>query len=130
MQVRAIQPSEAVAAFELLRACGWSHRLTSIAEFKALLAASQRACVAVAPGGQIVGFARAITDGLSNGYLSMVAVAPEYRGRGVGTALVTHVTAGPASITWVVRTGREGVAEFFARCGFRTSAVAMEGLRE
>lgn len=130
MEVRAIQPSEVSAAYELLRTCGWSHRLASLAEFEALLAASQRAVVAVQPGGRVVGFARAITDGLSNGYLSMVAVAPQCRGRGVGRSLVSHVTAGPSSMTWVVRTGREGASEFFARLGFRTSAVAMERARE
>ena len=78
----------------------------------------------------MVGFARAITDGLCNGYLSMIAVAPEFRGRGVGRALVAQITAGPPSITWVVRAGREGASEFFARLGFRSSEVAMERQRE
>jgi ribosomal protein S18 acetylase RimI-like enzyme len=130
VEVRAIQPSEVSAAYELLRACGWSHRLASLAEFEALLSSSQRAVVAVQSGGQVVGFARAITDGLSNGYLSMVAVAPQCRGRGIGRALVSYVTAGPSSVTWVVRAGREGASEFFAHLGFRASAVAMERPRE
>jgi ribosomal protein S18 acetylase RimI-like enzyme len=100
--------------------------LVLVCEFEALLSASQRAVVAVDESGQVIGFARAITDGLSNGHLSMVAVAAQARGRGVGRALVTVVTAGPPSVTWVVRAGREGASEFFAKLGFRLSEVAME----
>jgi ribosomal protein S18 acetylase RimI-like enzyme len=77
----------------------------------------------------VVGFARAITDGLSNGYLSMVVVAPEFRRQGVGRTLVEEVTAGSPAITWVLRAGREGANEFFARLGFEPSTVAMERKR-
>ena len=129
MEIRAPGPAELPAARALLEACGWAHRLGTPAEFEALLAASQRVLVAVAPDGQLIGFARALTDGLSNGYLSMVAVAPAWRRRGVGRALVSAITAGPASVTWVLRAGREGAAEFFASLGFTASEAAMERRR-
>jgi GNAT superfamily N-acetyltransferase len=70
-----------------------------------------------------------ITDGLSNGYLSMVPVAPQHRRKGAGSALVAHVTAGSPEVTWVLRAGREGAAEFFAKLGFRASPVAMQRAR-
>jgi ribosomal protein S18 acetylase RimI-like enzyme len=130
MEVRSIQASEAQAVHEFLAANGWSHRIGSLPQFTALLAASQRAIVAVAPDGHVVGFARAITDGLSNGYLSMVIVAPAFRRQGVGRALVAQATAGAPSVTWVLRAGRSGSSEFFARLGFRSSTVAMERGRE
>jgi len=130
MDVRDMRVSEGPAVYELLVAEGWSRRIGSFADFTALLAASQRAVVAVAQDGRIVGFARAITDGLSNGYLSMVVVDPAFRRRGVGRALVERITAGPPTITWVLRAGREGAAEFFAACGFTASSIAMERLRE
>ena len=130
MEVRSIQPTEAQAVYEFIAANGWSHRIGSLSQFTALLAASQRAIVAVAPDGHVVGFARAITDGLSNGYLSMVIVAPEFRRHGIGRALVAQATAGAPSVTWVLRAGRSGSSEFFARLGFRTSTVAMERARE
>jgi ribosomal protein S18 acetylase RimI-like enzyme len=126
MNIRAIRPSELETAYALLSSLGWSHRLRSLPEFLALIAASDRACVAVSPSGQIVGFARALTDGLSNGYLSMVVVAPEFRRQGVGRALVAEVTEGTPGVTWVLRAGREGASEFFGRLGFRPSTVAME----
>jgi GNAT superfamily N-acetyltransferase len=111
-----------------LCANGWSHRLGDAAWFAALLAASQRTAVAECDG-QIVGFARGITDGLSNGYLSMVVVAPAHRGRGIGRALVRHVTGDDPAVTWVLRAGREGAERFFSKLGFTMSASAMERKR-
>lgn len=76
--------------------------------------------------GQVVGFVRGITDGLSNSYLSMVVVAPSHRGRGIGTQLVKHAMGTNPAVTWVLRAGREGAADFFAKLGFAASSAAME----
>jgi GNAT superfamily N-acetyltransferase len=128
MQVRDLLPAEIEPVHRLLRAHGWAHRIESLHWFEQLLAASQRTAVAV-ESGEVVGFARGITDGLSNGYLSMVVVAPSHRGKGVGTLLVKHIVGENAGVTWVVRTGREGAREFFARSGFVVSSAAMERVR-
>lgn len=80
-------------------------------------------------GQQIVGFARGITDGISNGYLSMVVVDGQHRRTGIGRALVEHVMGDNRDITWVLRAGREGAEAFFASLGFETSMIAMERLR-
>ena len=90
-----------------------------------LIAASQRTAVAV-EAQQIIGFARAITDGISNGYLSMVVVAEPFRRQGVGQALIKHIVGEEKSITWMLRAGREGAPQFFAKLGFVESTVAME----
>jgi ribosomal protein S18 acetylase RimI-like enzyme len=126
MNIREIRPSELEAAYALLESSGWSHRLRCVSDLAALVAASDRACVAVTPSGEVVGFARALTDGISNGYLSMVVVAPGFRRQGIGRALVAKVTEGSPSVNWVLRAGREGASEFFGRLGFRASAIAME----
>ena len=129
MQVRNVSPSEVEAVRQFLLASGWSHRVGSSEQFAELIRNSQRTAVAL-DGSQVVGFARGITDGLSNGYLSMVAVAPEHRRKGVGAALVSHVTSGPSSVTWVLQASREGSAEFFAKLGFCVAPVAMRRSRE
>lgn len=104
---------------------GWAHRVINVEELGRLISASRRALVAVADD-QVVGFARAITDGISNGYLSMVVVAESHRRRGIGQALVERLVGSESIITWVLRAGREGAAGFFAKLGFIASTTAME----
>lgn len=129
VDVRDRRPGEESALHAFLVAQGWGHRLGDVAHFQRVLAASQRVAVAEADG-RIVGFARALTDGLSNGYLSMVAVASGFRRRGVGRALVQRVMGDDPAITWVLRAGRDGAPEFFARLGFEPSTTAMERRRQ
>ena len=127
MQVRAPLPSEFEAVRAFLQAQGWAHRLVDAAWFAQLLSAS-RAAVAF-DGAQVVGFARGVTDGLSNGYLSMVAVLPSHRRKGLGSELVRHVMGGDPEVTWVLRAERPGARDFFSRLGFGVSADAMERRR-
>jgi ribosomal protein S18 acetylase RimI-like enzyme len=129
MQVRAIVPPEFEVARKLLLANGWSdHRVSDPESFRLLLERAQCCLVAEAEG-QIVGFLRALTDNLSNGYISMVVVAESHRKRGIGTALVRTAMGSDPNITWVLRAGREGVSGFYERLGFVKSVVAMERVR-
>jgi ribosomal protein S18 acetylase RimI-like enzyme len=73
----------------------------------------------------VVGFARALCDGVSNGYISMVAVAPERRGQGIGRELVRRLMGDDPAITWVLRAGR-GSTGFWQKMGFSASEIAME----
>jgi GNAT superfamily N-acetyltransferase len=126
MQVRRIQPSELEAAQRLLLGSRFEgERLTDLERFRELISRSQRALVAV-EAGEVIGFARATCDELSNGYLSMLLVAEQHQGRGVGTALVKAVIGEDRSMGWVLRAGRPGVASFYEKLGFVRSTVAME----
>jgi ribosomal protein S18 acetylase RimI-like enzyme len=128
VEVRRILPAELPAVHRLLAANGWEARLGTVEAFAALIDASQVAEVAVDEG-EPIGFIRGITDGLSNGYLSMLVVAPAHRRRGVGRRLVEHAMGSNERVTWVLRAGRDGAAEFFARLGFEHSTIAMERRR-
>jgi ribosomal protein S18 acetylase RimI-like enzyme len=125
LTVRDLLPDEVESVRLFLGQHGWGHRTGSREHFAQLIKNSQRTVIAL-HGAQIVGFARGISDGLSNGYLSMVAVDSQHRRTGIGRKLVEHVMGDNPEITWMLRAGREGAEAFFASLGFEMSVIAME----
>jgi ribosomal protein S18 acetylase RimI-like enzyme len=125
IEVRPVHAHEIEAVRQLLSDNGWAHRVESAPWFETLIKNSDLAIVALA-NGAIVGFARAISDQLSNGYVSMVVVAPGYRRQGIGRALMEKLLDQGRGMTWVLRAGRDGAKEFFSSLAFTPSADAME----
>jgi GNAT superfamily N-acetyltransferase len=128
MEIRDIRESELEAARRLLCAAGWTDSVANPVEFRELVSRSSRSIVAV-ENGEVIGFLRALTDGMSNGYISMVVVAENHRRKGVGRALVHSVMGSDRNMTWALRAGLDGIAEFYEKIGFVRSQVAMERVR-
>ncbi len=108
-------------AWDLLdRYAYWArHRTRDVVERQ--IARSWRVLAAYYEG-QLIGFARAMADGETLGYLADVVVAPEHRGRGVGRALAqTMIEDGPAiGWRWMLHT-RDAHA-LYASLGFAPAA--------
>lgn len=127
MEFRPITPEDYESVRQFLSKVGWQHRVTDPDRFKKMLENTNRTVVAV-DGSRIVGFARALCDEVSNGYISMVAVAADKRGQGIGRELVRQLIKDEAEITWILRAGR-GSSGFWERVGFQSSEIAMEKVR-
>ena len=127
MQYRSITADDYESVRQFLSEVGWQHRVDDPEKFKKMLEQTNRTVLAI-DGSRIVGFARALCDEVSNGYISMVAVAPDRRGQGIGRELVRQLIKEDAGITWILRAGR-GRREFWERIGFQSSEVAMEKVR-
>ncbi len=125
MHIRPIAKSDLEAVQELLIAGGWEERAADLQQLAELVTRSQVALVAIVEG-QVVGFVRGLTDGISNGYISMLVVGEEHRKQGIGSSLVKACMDNKPDMTWVLRAGRPGLVPFYEKLGFRLSQVAME----
>ncbi len=124
---RPIEPFDFEQVRQLLIETGWAKRIVDQQRFEQMVRNADIAIVAL-DGTHVVGFGRALCDDVSNGYLSMIAVDPNYRRQGIGTAVVHRIMERAPSITWVLRDGR-GSRAFWETLGFVMSEIAMERVR-
>lgn len=59
---------------------------------------------------RLVGFVRAVSDGVSNAYVSTVGVLPSHQRRGIGRQLMTRLLADKPTVKWVLHTSEAGEA--------------------
>jgi ribosomal protein S18 acetylase RimI-like enzyme len=85
----------------LFNAVGWERR-TADRDRLAQLVRGSMFVVSAWEGDRLVGFARAISDGAANAYISTVAVLPEYQKRGIGREIVRRLVAGRDHLQFVL----------------------------
>ena len=127
MEYRPVSSEDYEAVRRFLSEMGWQDRVADPERFKLMMEKTDRTMAAF-DASRVVGFSRALCDGVSNGYISMVAVATDKRGQGLGRELVRRLIGDDVGITWVLRAGR-GSTGFWERVGFERSGTAMERVR-
>jgi ribosomal protein S18 acetylase RimI-like enzyme len=75
-------------------------------------------------GEEQIGFARAISDGVTLAYLADVYVLAAYRGRGLGFALVREIVEGDGApdVHWMLNT--RDAQGLYSRLGFREGPLS------
>lgn len=95
----------------------------------ALQVSGARYVVSAWDGERLVGFARAISDGVTNAYISTVAVLPEYRRRGIGYELIRRLLEGRDGLTFALH-ARPEAKSLYIRCGFYESPDMFRRVRK
>jgi ribosomal protein S18 acetylase RimI-like enzyme len=109
---RAIPADQVLALYQAV--AWWPERTT--AQLSAVLRGSP--AVGAWQGGQLIGFARAVTDGVLRAYVEDVIVAPAHRGRGVGQALLSRLIEGLGSIPVVTLFCSPGLVRYYGASSF------------
>lgn len=85
----------------LFNSAGWERR-TADRERLAQLVRGSTYVVSAWDGDRLAGFARAISDGAFNAYISTVAVLPDYQQRGIGRELIQRLLNGRDHLQFVL----------------------------
>ncbi|HTP10294.1 MAG TPA: GNAT family N-acetyltransferase [Anaerolineae bacterium] len=85
----------------LFNAVGWERR-TADRERLAQLVRGSMYVVSAWDGDRLVGFARGISDGATNAYVSTVAVLPQYQKRGIGREIIHRLIADRDGIQFIL----------------------------
>lgn len=122
VEVRLVNVWDVETIADLYRAGGWWNEKWDPANLTALISGSFAFAVAAdRVTGKAVGMGRVISDGVSDGYVQDLIVLPGYRGRGIGTmilsALLDYCTA--TGVTWVALIAEPGTEPFYTALGFR-----------
>jgi len=74
--------------------------------------------------GRLIGFGRAISDGVYQAAIYDVAVIPEFQGRGIGTIIVKNILSNLPSCNFILYT-MPGKEDFYKKLGFRKMKTGM-----
>ena len=85
----------------LFNSVGWERRTVDRDRLAQLVRGSLYV-ISAWDGDRLVGFARAISDGAFNAYISTVAVLPEYQKQGIGRELIRRLVEGRDHLQFVL----------------------------
>ena len=97
---------------------GWPRR-PSAEDLLGIIQGSCRAVIAVGDSGKVVGFATSISDGSLAAFIPLVEVLPDYRGRGIGTAITRRMLQELADKYMVDLICDESASSFYEELGMR-----------
>ena len=119
VDVRLIDSAEPEEIFRLYRIAGWVTEEDGDGWIPAMLRGSWARAGAFADG-KLIGFARIISDGISDGYVQDVVVDPAWRRQGIAGKLVRILTdhAQQTGIGWLGLIGVPGTESLYRSCGF------------
>ena len=105
-----------------LKEVGMGHHAPAVHE--QAFAASHTTVVAW-QGEALIGFGRAISDGICHAALYDVAVRPAFQGQGIGTRIVAAILAGLPPTCTVILFASPGKEPFYRTLGFRRMLTGM-----
>ncbi|MDN7023502.1 GNAT family N-acetyltransferase [Methanoculleus sp. FWC-SCC1] len=121
IEIRIVTAWDEETIADLYRAGGWWSEEWDPAALAALIRGSFAFAVAIDPAtDRAVGMGRIISDGVSDGYIQDLVVLPEYRGRGIGSKVVSTLLneCTAAGLGWIGLIAEPGTDEFYLPLGF------------
>jgi len=124
-------PPDKTEFFRLFETTGWNgeYRLNPEQVHEAVLASWHT--VSAYDGARLVGFGRMICDGIVHALILDMIVLPEYRGRGIGTGILTRLVecCREVGIRDIQLFSAKGKAGFYEKNGFSRRSDDAPGMQ-
>ena len=122
-QIASLDAEQLLQLRELYVAAGWISA-DDPAEFLAPAIAGSTVVAGAFAGDELVGFARALSDGCSDAYIQDVVVSPEFRGQGIGSRLIrfVEVSLRAGGVDWIALVGEPGTEKFYSKLGLKAQS--------
>lgn len=123
IEIKAVGAVERAEVEELYRQAGWwqeSERTPDGNRWIDALVRGSHCFVGAFAGGRMIGMGRALSDGISDAYIQDVTVLREFRGRGLGAAIIRRLVEELRArrIGWIGLVAEPGTEPFYRRLGF------------
>ncbi|MFF3099544.1 GNAT family N-acetyltransferase [Viridibacillus arvi] len=107
---------------EIYQSVGWKKHSEKVIE---QIFSSSNHTVFAFINGELVGFARAISDGVFNAAIYDVVVHPDFQGQGIAKMIVDELLVQLKSISCIHMISTSGNEEFYKKCGFKKLKTGM-----